>query len=149
MDEGFRTLRGWLEGWERDEEIYFDYSATLRISGDIPDLDEIGSRLGLEPTHTHRKGDKKGPRSPGYKNDMWSYRVNLPDSEPPEKHIDALWSQLKPHKEYLLELKKSLSIDVFMGYRSNNDMAGFEVPSESLEMFTELGISFGVSIVVG
>ena len=80
---------------------------------------------------------------------MWSYSVDLPESELPEKHISALWSKLKPHKEYLLELKKTLSIDVFMGYRSNHDWAGFEVPPESLEMFTELQIPFGVSIIVG
>jgi len=56
-----------------DEEPYFCYSATLRIWGDIPDPDAISRRLGLEPTHAHRKGDKRGPRSPGHKHDQWSY----------------------------------------------------------------------------
>jgi hypothetical protein len=37
---------------------------------------------------------------------------------------------------------------VFLGYRSNCETAGFEVPHTSLEMFTELQIPFGISIVV-
>jgi len=48
----------------------------------------------------------------------------------------------------LLELKKSLTVDVFLGYRSSCDHAGIEVPHTSLEMFTELEIPFGVSIII-
>ena len=40
-DKTFKTLRGFLEGDEPEVEIYFAYSATLRIFGEIPDLDEI------------------------------------------------------------------------------------------------------------
>jgi hypothetical protein len=39
-------------------------------------------------------------------------------------------------------------VDVFLGYRSNCDHAGVEVPHESLEMFIELRIPFGVSIII-
>ena len=148
MTESFRTLRGFLDGGEPDEETYFAYSATLRIFGDIPDLDDISIRLHLVPTETHRKGDKRGPRSPGFPHDMWSYSPELDESAPLERHIDALWSELKPHKQYLLELKQHLSVDVFLGYRSNCDHAGIEVPHQSLEMFTELEIPFGVSIII-
>jgi len=148
MTKEFRTLRGALAGEEPDEETYFAYSATLRIFGDIPDLAAITSRLGVEPTKTHRKGDKAGPRSPGFKHDMWSYTPSLAESEPLEKHIVALWAQFKAHKADLLELKKKVKVDVFIGYRSNCDHAGIEVPHTALEMFTELEIPFGVSIVI-
>jgi hypothetical protein len=79
---------------------------------------------------------------------MWSYSPSLDKSQPLEKHIDALWQKLKPHKHYLLGLKKSLTVDVFLGYRSNCDHAGIEVPHTSLEMFTELEVPFGVSIII-
>jgi hypothetical protein len=39
-------------------------------------------------------------------------------------------------------------VDVFLGYRSNCDTAGIEVPHTSLEMFSELQIPFGLSIIV-
>ncbi len=148
MTESFTTLHGFLDGEEPDEETYFAYSASLRIFGDIPNLDDIGTRLEVVATQTHRKGDKPGARSPGFAHDMWSYSPPLDESEPLARHIDALWSKLKPHKQYLRELKQHLSVDVFLGYRSNCDHAGIEVPHRSLEMFTELEIPFGVSIII-
>ena len=63
-------------------------------------------------------------------------------------HIDALWAAVKPHVAFLRSLKDDGIVDVFLGYRSNIDWAGVDVPSESLEMFTELGIPFSLSIVV-
>ncbi|MBW3596331.1 MAG: DUF4279 domain-containing protein [Planctomycetes bacterium] len=140
----FRTLRGWLKGKEPDEETYFAYSASLRIFGNIPDLDEITTRLGITPTNAHRRG----ARSPPYKHDMWSYSPDIAEDEPLEHHINALWAELKPNKEYLLDLKRTVTVDVFLGYRSNCDHAGVQVPHTCLEMFTELEIPFGVSIVI-
>ncbi len=147
-DKEFRTLRGFLNGEEEEEESYFEYSATLRIFGDIPDLNEITNRLGFEPTDFHLKGNKIGASSPPFKHDMWSYSVPLPENQPLENHIDALWNKIKHNKEYLLELKANHSVDVFLGYRSNHDHAGIEVPYTSLEMFTELEIPFGLSIII-
>lgn len=39
-------------------------------------------------------------------------------------------------------------MDVFLGYRTNCDTAGIEVPHTSLEMFSELKIPSGISIIV-
>ena len=56
----FRTLRGFLNGEEPDEANYFRYSATLRIYGDDVPFEEISRRLEVEPTHIHRKGERRG-----------------------------------------------------------------------------------------
>jgi hypothetical protein len=148
MGKSFKTLRGFLARTEREEDTFFAYSATLRIAGEISNMDEISATLGLSPTHLHRKGEKRDAKAAGYRQDMWSYSPPIEKSEPLHKHIDALWLKLKPHKHYLLELKNFLNVDVFAGYRSNCDTAGIEVPHTSLEMFTELEIPFGVSIIV-
>ena len=148
VGDTFRTLRGFIDGTEPDEEDYFHYSATLRIFGQDLDLDEITRRLGVEPTTAYRKGDRRGPRSPAYKRDAWLYKAPLPEEEPLEKHIDALWAQIRPARDYLLALKKVAKVDVFLGYRTNRDTAGIEVPHTCLEMFTSLEIPFGVSIIV-
>ena len=79
---------------------------------------------------------------------MWSYDPPLDKSEPLHKHIDALWESIEPHKEYLLELKKQATVDVFLGYRSDCETAGVEVPHTSLQIFVELEIPFGLSIIV-
>ena len=147
-EKEYRTLRGFLEGYEPDEEAYFAYSATLRIVGDINELTEITNNVGVEPTSFHKKGERRGPKSPPYEQDMWSYASQMDEGAALEVQIDELWSKLKPHKEYLLELKKTLTVGVILGYRSNCDTAGIEIPYTSLEMFTELKIPFGLSIIV-
>jgi hypothetical protein len=144
----FRTLRGFLAGDEPDDEDYFAYSAALRIFGQIADLDEITRNMELSPTRAHRAGERRGERSPPFEQDMWHYQPPVPEEEPLEKHIDALWTAIRDKKLYLLGLKETLSVDVFLGYRSNHDHAGVEVPYTCLEMFTELKIPFGLSIIV-
>jgi hypothetical protein len=137
MEKSFRTLRGFLAGMERDEDTYFAYQATLRIFGDITNMNEISTRLGLRPTESHRKGERRHRSSAGYRHDMWSYRAPVEESEPLHKHIDELWRILRPRRQYLLRLKKSVMVDVFLGYRTNCDTAGIEVPHTSLEMFSD------------
>jgi hypothetical protein len=136
----FRTLRAALAGDEAEEQAYFAYCAALRIAGDGLDFDEISRTLGVEATHAHRKGDKQGPRSPGFPTDMWSYTPPVPEDRPLAEHIDALWSQIRHAKAFLRGLKGVATVDVFLGYRSNVDHAGVEVPHTSLEMFTQLEI---------
>jgi len=126
---------------------HFAYSATLRIFGSIPDLDAVSAALHLQPTHTHRKGNR-GRLRQSYDSDMWSYDSPVEKSEPLYKHIDALWAKLKPHKQYLIALKKHATVDVFLGYRSDCETAGVEVPYTSLELFTDLQVPFGLSIIV-
>ncbi len=56
---------------EEEPEYWFKYSATLRIFGDIGDLDTITSALVIAPTHTHRRGERRRPTSPRcYEHDM-------------------------------------------------------------------------------
>ena len=147
-NEGFRTLRGFRGGEKPDEEIYFAFRASLRLFGAIPDLDEITKRLGVAPTSAHRRGDRRVPNSLPYKYDMWSYTAPVNENEPLHVHIDALWNTFRERKQYLLQLKPDLGVDVFLGYRSNCDYAGVEVPHQSLEMFRELQVPFGLSIIV-
>jgi len=144
----FRTLRGFLRGDESDEPIYFAFSATLRIHGDDLPFDEIGRRLGVTPTHAHRKGEQRGPRSPEYTDDAWHFEPAIAESEPLHRHLESLWNVVRPHVDYLKHLKKSHSVDLFCGYRSNSDTAGFEVPYECLAMFAALEVPFGLSIIV-
>jgi hypothetical protein len=147
-NEGFRTLRGFLDGREPDEANYFAYSATLRIFGNIPHLDDITLRLGTAPTTAHRRGDRPKPDSPPWKDDMWSYTAQVSENEPLHVHIDTLWNIFREHRKYLLDLKGTATVDVFLGYRSNCDHAGVVLPYQSLEMFRELQVPFGISIIV-
>ena len=79
---------------------------------------------------------------------MWSYTPPISKNEPLQIHIDTLWNTFRQHKDYLLELKQNLRVDVFLGYRSNCDNAGVEIPHTSLDIFRELQVPFGLSIIV-
>jgi hypothetical protein len=145
---GFRTLRGFLQGEEADEPLHFAFSATLRIHGEDLPFEEISARLGVDPTHSHRNGERPGPRSPGYRDDAWHFAPAVSENEPLERHIESLWLVVEPHLAYLKALKRLYKVGVFCGYRSNCDHAGIEIPHTSLELFTALEVPFGVSIVI-
>jgi len=148
IPKGFHTLRGALAGYEPNEPPYFAYSATLRIFSDSLDLDGITRQLGLTPTNSHRKGERAGPRSAPYQHDMWAYEPLVSEEQPLDAHIDALWTDIKHAATYLRTLKQVATVDVFLGYRSNSDHAGVSVSAASLTMFVELGIPFGLSIII-
>lgn len=98
-------------GEEPEEPLYFAYCATLRIFGAIPDLDELTRSLGIGSTHAHRRED----RHPiPYRHDMWNYMAPVNESEPLHVHIDSLWSVFRKRKEYLLQIKERLTVDVFL-----------------------------------
>lgn len=144
----FRTLRGFLHGDEPNEDTYFAYSACLRIFGVLPDLQLITATLGLTPTQILRKGERVRPRSAPLEHDCWHYQPDVPEAEPLEVHINTLWSAIKDHRDFIKGLKGDATVDVFLGYRSNCDHAGVQVPHSCLEMFTELEIPFGLSIII-
>ncbi len=131
-----------------EERCYFHFSATLRVFGRIPDLDEITRTMGLSPTDTHKRGDRRGPRSPASEHDLWSYTSPVPEDRPLDVHLRTLWAHLSPHRAYLMGLKERLTVDVFCGYRTNCGTAGFEVSHHSLELFRQLEIPFGVSVII-
>lgn len=79
---------------------------------------------------------------------MWRYEVPISKEESLDVHIQTLWNKIKLFKRYLLKLKESVKVDVFLGYRSNSGTAGFMISPESLEMFVELDIPFEVSVIV-
>lgn len=145
----FRTVRGFLTGEEPDEPTRFAFTASLRVHGHQVPFQELSERLGVQPTHLHRQGERPGPRSPAHREDAWHFSPALPKTEPLERHIEALWRVVQPHVEYLKSLKERFHVDVFCGYRSNCDWAGFDVSHQCLILFTALEIPFGVSIIVG
>ncbi len=127
--------------------MYFAYSAALRLQGQILDLGELTARLGVAPTHSHRKGDLDRSGIP-YQSDLWLYVAAISKKEILSAHIDELWRVFEPRTGELLQLKQTLTIDIFLSYTSNCDHCGFEVPFESLKIFAELQVPFGVSVIV-
>src|SRR4051794_18102364 len=138
----------WSEGASDEEPLYFAYSASLRISGAIPDIEAITRQLGLHPTHVHRRGEFRRPGATPHGTNMWIYEAQVAESEPLDMHINHLWDRLLDHKLFIRQLKTSLMVDVFLGYRTNSGTAGVEIQHQSLAIFTELEVPFGLSIII-
>ena len=45
-------------------------SCSFRVFGDISDPDRISALLGVKPTYTHRKGERRSKFTEPYSNDM-------------------------------------------------------------------------------
>jgi hypothetical protein len=133
---------------EEADEPYFLFRATLRIHGEALDLGEITRSMGLGPTHTHKKGEPRGPIGYPYPDDAWHYSAELPEEAPLDTHLQILWADVAPARDFLLAIKAKHKVDVFCGYRSNSNHAGFQVEPKSLAIFTALDIPFGVSVIV-
>jgi hypothetical protein len=148
--KSFNTLAGLVAGDEPDDmEPVFAHHATLRIFSEAGlDFEELRATLGLTPTTTGRRGERVGPRSPANKGDIWMYRAAVSADRDLHEHIDALWEALKPSSAFIRGLKERTTVQVFLGYSSNIDHAGINIPVRSLEMFTTLELDFGLNIVV-
>src|SRR3954467_4736242 len=96
-----RSLRGAFSGEDAAEPTYFAYSAALRIHGDNLPFEAISKQLGIEPTTVHRKGERRGLRSPPYRDDAWHFQPALPEAASLAEHIEMLWNVLRPHVQYL------------------------------------------------
>jgi len=79
---------------------------------------------------------------------MWIYQPSVDRERPLDEHIMALWDAVRPHIPYLRDLKQRFQLDVFCGYRSNSDTAGFRVDHRCLGLFSELDIPFEVSVII-
>jgi hypothetical protein len=134
-------------GMEEGEVPYFAFSAGLRIYGEGLDLNEITQAMGLAPTRAHRKGDR-GSGGAIRRHDAWHYTVALPEDASFDVHLQALWTDVSPARDFLRSIKNKHTIDVFCGYRSNCPTAGFVLQPQSLAIFTALEIPFHVSVVI-
>jgi hypothetical protein len=142
------SIRELFDGKELGELTFFHFRATLRIFGEGVPFEEIARQLGVQPTHVHRKGERLTLKAAEYAHDMWIYESQLAETEPLERHIELLWQVVKPNLDFLKALKNRFKVDVFCGYRSNCDYAGFEVSHQCLELFTALEVPFGVSVII-
>lgn len=135
-------------GVSEDDPVYFCFSAALRIFGEHLDIDEISRTLGIQPTHSHRKGERRNNMAPPWPHDMWSFMPPIEEDRPLDEHILAVWSAVRSNIPYLRALKEKFDVDVFCTYRTNSETAGFEVGHECLGLFAELEIPFGVSVII-
>jgi Domain of unknown function (DUF4279) len=125
---------------------YFAFSASLRILGDIADWEAISRALNLQPTDTHRRGER-GRLDKPQAHDAWIYEVQVTEESPATDHVLALCRALEAAKD-LASLRDRYSVDVFCGYRSDSDYGSFSLSAEALSALGALGLPAHFSVII-
>ena len=120
------------------------YEVSLRIAGDKLDLNELTSRLALEPTRTGHAGEPitTHPHSARYKKAVWIWRATSDSSIPFEHQLRKALSVLETCAEQLRQLAGEAGIEVywFLGFASGNGQGMATFSSETLQRIGALGI---------
>jgi hypothetical protein len=124
---------------------------TLRIAGDGLDFDVITRTLGFSPSCMVRKGQSLEEGGPVGVTDAWIYQMQAKDRNSLSECLADLWSLLQPHAAYLRDLKRCFELVVSCNSMSRKlgpaNLGGVRIASESLRLFTELGIPLNVGLI--
>lgn len=116
---------------------------------DVPELhDEIRTVLG-EETYSHCSGDEDLDH-PGriWENSIWIIETPIPDCSEIEDHLRWFNDFLSPHEEEIKNwIQQGVKIDLYFSYASDRNHCGFGLPPNLMEIFSNLGIRFEVSIM--
>ena len=121
--------------------------ASVRIFGTVKDLDRITKRLGIKPSHTHRKGETAS-RFANYRHDGWILTAAVRRDRKLSEHLRWLQRCLRRKENYLRRLTRQYDVDLYCSYHSNYDQGQLEFPTEILAWCTKVGMPIRVSILV-
>ena len=124
--------------------------ATLRISGDNLNPEEITELLGCQPSHAHIKGeqtiDKKTNRIYTAKTGMW--RVTAISRQPADfdAQIDEILQKLSSDLTVWAAIGQRFEIDLFCGLFMAESNEGISLSLASLKALAERGVEFDLDI---
>jgi Domain of unknown function (DUF4279) len=120
--------------------------ASIRIFGIGLDFEDISRRLGVQPSETHRRGER-GLVSTPYSKDMWCLDSPHPRTDPLEKHLAWLRQVLLPHYDFLRSLKETCEVSSYCGITAGGNSCRFRIPHEAFGIFVEIGIDMDLSLI--
>lgn len=80
----------------------------VAVYGEHLDPDDVTSIIGRPPTSAHRKGDRRGPRSPPLKRGAWFFELRGKAPEGPAELTARLLDQLPDDEPRLGEAQRAL-----------------------------------------
>jgi len=140
---GMKTSPTSTEQDAKERVLVDKFSASICITGDGLNLEEISRTLGLTPTRIERGGGHKVKSS-----DLWLFQAPISSERPLNEHITALWDAVRSQIPYLRELKKKFQVDVLCVYVGAYFRGSFEVDHRCLSLFEELGVPFRIGVSV-
>jgi hypothetical protein len=129
-----------------DQKLVFIAGASFRVQGSELRFDDITDKLGIDPTHTHRRGDP-GRLSKQLPRDMWMLSSPLPETQELELHLNWLAERLLPRTEYISSLRRECNIDIYCFKTCYTEQASLTLSPQALGIFTQLSLELCVSLI--
>jgi hypothetical protein len=128
-----------------------EVNVTLALYSEDLEPEEISRALGVQPTHTHRRGDHRrgesqGQGIPPYSSGAWLLKERGRDAEPAEKVIDRLLKQLPEDPAVWRELSIRHNIQFCFGLHMTGWNKGLSIPLQQVTRIVELGASMEFDI---
>lgn len=124
--------------------------ATLRISGEDLDPDEISAVLGCAPTTNQRKGDvltsKTTGRSRTLKVGSWFLDASDREPEDLDRQIAELLGKLTPSMDAWHSIAERYDVILFCGFFMRETNEGVEISPASLAALGQRRIVLGLDI---
>ena len=118
----------------------------LAIYGEGLIPDEITALLGCQPTDSHIKGEKKGPRSPGYSTGAWFLKVRGEPPNTPEILTRKLLMMVPSSPEIWEQLKTRFDVQIRYGIHISGWNKGFGLPNDLIDRISVLRADVGFDI---
>ena len=126
------------------------YRVSLRLRGDSLPVDEVGMKLGLEPTSVGRKGEhfRGNPRYAEYQSNVWVWNYPAESDVPFEEQVGGLLGVIEPKRSTLLEILSPPDVEgeLFLGFGSLNGQGGALFSPGLLKRVAECGLSLDLDL---
>jgi uncharacterized protein DUF4279 len=123
-----------------------DVNVTLALYSEGLEPQEISRALGVEPTSAHRRGERRGSRSPPYSSGAWFLKEHGRDGELVEAIIDRLLNQLPENPAVWLDLSIRHKIQFRFGLHMTGWNKGLSISLKQVTRIAELGASMEFDI---
>ncbi|QIF02549.1 DUF4279 domain-containing protein [Roseimicrobium sp. ORNL1] len=129
-------------------EYNYKYNVSLRIWNAGAFHQRITEVTGLLATDSHLKDTKHYPDGPPdwlWKHDLWELESPLPKSESWENHIQHIWEQIRPHRDFFSTIiSGDVVADICLGCMTDCEAPILRVDQGALEIMRQLplGIAF-------
>jgi hypothetical protein len=104
-------------------------SVCLAVYGEHLDPADVTAIVGRAPTSAHRKGDRRGPRSPTLKRGVWMLEISGQAPQGPAELTEALLDQLPDDERVWAKLSELYEVQLRYGIHMAGWNRGFDLPS--------------------
>jgi hypothetical protein len=113
---------------------------TFAVYGEDLDPESVSSVLACVPTSSHRRGERRGPRSPTYKGGAWFLEVRGTAPQQPEALITSLLDQLPRDESVMVKLGELFEVQLRIALHLSEWNRDFCLSAELTERIARLKV---------